>query len=103
VKTSTAGPREVLELKVQECHHQRENVNTGPPGGAGVEGPGAPTTNVKTSTAGPREVPELKIRERSACGARPSGRAVNGCKNLGINAQIVVRTHFTLTQVGYFY
>jgi hypothetical protein len=27
--------------------------------------------------AGPREVPELKIRERSAYGARLSGRAVN--------------------------
>jgi hypothetical protein len=52
---------------------------------------------------GPREVPELEIRERSAYGARPSGRAVNGCRNLGTNDQRVVRTHFTLTQVGHFY
>jgi hypothetical protein len=52
---------------------------------------------------GPREVPELEIRERSACGAHPSGRAMIGCRNLGINAQRVVRTHFTLTQVGHFY
>jgi hypothetical protein len=29
---------------------------------------------------GPREVPELEIRERSAYGARPSGRAVNGAE-----------------------
>jgi hypothetical protein len=52
---------------------------------------------------GPQEVPELEIRERSACGARPSGRTVNGCRNLGTNAQRVVRTHFILTQVGHFY
>jgi hypothetical protein len=48
-------------------------------------------------------VSELEIQERSACGARPLGRAVNGCRNLGINAQKVVRTHFTLTQVEHFY
>jgi hypothetical protein len=51
----------------------------------------------------PQEVPELEIRERSAYGARPSGRAVNGCRNVGTNAQKVVRTYFTLTQVGHFY
>jgi hypothetical protein len=62
-----------------------------------------PTINVKMSTTGPREVPELEIREHSACRARPSDRAVNGCRNLGLNAQRVVRTHFTLTQVGHFY
>jgi hypothetical protein len=45
------------------------------------------TINVKTSTMGPREVPELEILERSACGARPSGRAVNGCKNLETNVK----------------
>jgi hypothetical protein len=47
-------------------------------------------------------MPELEIKERSAYGARPSGRAVNGCRNLGTNAQIVVRTYFTLTQVEHF-
>jgi hypothetical protein len=57
---------------------------------------------MKTSTTGPREVTELEIRERSACGARPSGKAVNGCRNLGTNARTVVRTHFTLTQLGHF-
>jgi hypothetical protein len=46
---------------------------------------------------------KLEIQECSTCGARPSGRAVNGCRNLGTNSQIVVRTHFTLTQVGHFY
>jgi hypothetical protein len=50
----------------------------------------------------PLGVPELEIRERGTFGARPSGRAVNGCKNLGTNAERVVGTHFTLTQVGYF-
>jgi hypothetical protein len=86
----------------RRTHHQRENVVGGPPGGAGVEGLGAPTIDVKTSTAGPWEVPELEIRERSACRARPSGMAVNACRNLGTNTQRIVRTHFTLTQVGHF-
>jgi hypothetical protein len=80
----------------ESAHHQHENIDR-------ANGPGAPPINVKTSTAGPREVSELKIRELSACGAHPSGRAVNGCRNLGANAQRVVRTHFTLTQVGHFY
>jgi hypothetical protein len=100
-------PRSVILIFLldsrRRAHHQCENVDGGPPGGAGVEGPGAPTINVKTSTTGPREVPELEIRESSACGARPSGKAVNACKNLGTNAHRVVRTHFTLTQVGHFY
>jgi hypothetical protein len=47
----------------RRVHHQRENVNGGSPGGAGVEGLGAHTINVKTSTAGPREVPKLKAWE----------------------------------------
>jgi hypothetical protein len=54
------------------------------------------------SMAGPREVPELEIRERSAFKVHPSGRAMNGCRNLGINAQRVVRIYFTLTQVVHF-
>jgi hypothetical protein len=83
--TQQGGPWEVPELKVRE------------------HPPSTSTINVKMSTAGPREVPELKVRECNACGARPSGRAVNCCKNLGTNAQRVVRTHFTLTQVGHFY
>jgi hypothetical protein len=48
------------------------------------------------------EVPGLEIRERSACGARPLGMAVNGCRNLCTNNQRVVRIYFTLTQVGHF-
>jgi hypothetical protein len=48
-------------------------------------------------------VPELETREHSTCGSRPSGSAVNGSRNLGTNAQRVVRTYFTLTQVGHFY
>jgi hypothetical protein len=84
-------------------HHQRENIDGGPPGGARAEGPGAPTINMKTMMAGPWAVPELEIWERSTCVARPLGRAVNGCRNLGTNAQRVVRTYFTLTQVGHFH
>jgi hypothetical protein len=45
----------------------------------------------------------LEIQEHSSCGAHPSGMAVNGCRNIGINDQIVVRTIFTLTQLGHFY
>jgi hypothetical protein len=44
MKTSTAGPQKVSELKVRE----------------------RATTNVKTSTTDPREVPELKVWERPA-------------------------------------
>jgi hypothetical protein len=40
---------------------------------------------------GPREVTKLEIQERNAFGARPSGRAVNGCRNLGTNPQRVAR------------
>jgi hypothetical protein len=51
---------------------------------------------------GPLEVPELEIRERSTFKAHPSSSVVNGCRNLGINTQRVVRTHFTLTQGEHF-
>jgi hypothetical protein len=37
----------------RRAHHQCENVDDGPPGGGGAEGPGAPTSNVKMSMAGP--------------------------------------------------
>jgi hypothetical protein len=63
VKTSTAGPREVPELKARERPPPTWKRRRWAPGGAEAEGPGAPTINVKTSTAGPREVPELEIRE----------------------------------------
>jgi hypothetical protein len=62
-----------------------------------------PPSMLRNIDGGPLEVSVLKIRERSAYRAHPSGRAVNGCRKLGSNAQRVVRTHFTLTQVGYFY
>jgi hypothetical protein len=51
---------------------------------------------------GPREVPELEIQERSTFQVRPLGRVMNSCRNLGTNAQRVIRTYFTLTQVGHF-
>jgi hypothetical protein len=63
-RQSTTGLPEVPELKVRERHDQRENIDSGHPGGVGAEGPGAPTINVKKSTAGPWKVPELKVRER---------------------------------------
>jgi hypothetical protein len=66
-----------------------------------MAGPALPP-KLKTSMADPREVPELENRERNAFGACPSVSAVNGCRNVGTNAQRVVRTHFTLIQVGHF-
>jgi hypothetical protein len=75
----------------------------GPLRGAGSKVRQLPPPKLKMSMAGPREVPELEIWERNAFGARPSGRVVNGCRNLGTNAQRIVRTHFTLTQFGHFY
>jgi hypothetical protein len=47
-------------------------------------------------------VPELEIREHNFFKVRPSGKVVNGYINLGTNAQRVVRTHFTLIQIGHF-
>jgi hypothetical protein len=75
---------------------------TGPLGGATGKVWQWPPPKLKMSMAGPREVPELEIRERSAFKVHPSGRAMNGCRNLGINAQRVVRIYFTLTQVVHF-
>jgi hypothetical protein len=96
------GPREVPELEVRERPPSMlRNIDSGPLGGAGAGGSevrdvdGGPhggaggkvrqrlPPKLKTSTEGLREVPELEIRERSAFGARSSGRAVNGCRNLG--------------------
>jgi hypothetical protein len=61
-------PRSVILIFLlgsrRRAHHQRENIDDGPPGGVGVEGLGVPTINMKTLTMGPREVPELKVRER---------------------------------------
>jgi hypothetical protein len=58
-----SAPRSVILIFLlgsqRRAHHQRENVDGGPPGGAGVEGLGAPTIDVKTSTAGLQEVPKL--------------------------------------------
>jgi hypothetical protein len=55
----------VPELEVRERPPSTlRNIDGGPPGGIGAEGPRAPTINVKTSMTGPREVPALKVRER---------------------------------------
>jgi hypothetical protein len=120
-----AGPLGVLPACSAAATTEVENVDGGPPGGAGgkvrqrpppklktsitdpLGGAGNkvqqwPPPKLKTSMVGPLGVPELDIRERSAFEARPTGRAVNGCRNLGTNAQKVVRTYFTLTQVGHF-
>jgi hypothetical protein len=69
-----AGPREVPELKILER---------------------SPST-LRTSMVGPQEVPELVNWEHSAFRARPSGRAVNGCRILGTNAQRVCLRHVAL-------
>jgi hypothetical protein len=95
------GPREVTELEIRERPPSmlRNTLTSGSQEGAGacISGSGhhRPSSRI-------HEVPELEIRECSAYGARPSDKAVNGCRNLGTNAQRVVRTHFTLTQVGHF-
>jgi hypothetical protein len=75
-----AGPWEVPELEIRERPPSMlRNVYGGPPGGAEAGDSGA-----------------------QAFEARPSGRAVNDCRNIGTDAQRVVRTYFTLTKVGYF-
>jgi hypothetical protein len=48
-----------------------------------VVDPAVATSEVEDVDGGPREVTKLEIRVRSAFGARPSGKAVNGCRNLG--------------------
>jgi hypothetical protein len=55
----------------------------GPLGGAGSKVPQRPPPKLKTPMAGPLDVSELEIWERSAFRACPSGRAVNGCRILG--------------------
>jgi hypothetical protein len=61
-----------------------EDVDGGPPGGACSKVRQRPPLKLKMSMVGSREVPELEIWECSAFGARPSGRVVNGCRNLGL-------------------
>jgi hypothetical protein len=73
------GPLGVLEARTGNDHPEVEDVDGGALG-----------------------VLELEIRECGTFRARPSGRVVNGCRNLGTNVERVVRTHFTLTQFGYF-
>jgi hypothetical protein len=60
-----------------------EDVDGVPPEGAGSKVRQRPPPKLKTSMAGPLGVLELKIWEHSTFGARPSDRAVNGCRNLG--------------------
>jgi hypothetical protein len=60
-----------------------EDVDGGPPGGAGGKVRQWPPPKLNTFMTGPREVLELEIWERNAFGAHPSGRTVNGCRNLG--------------------
>jgi hypothetical protein len=93
------GPLEVISAGPSAATIKVEDVDDGPAGGAADRS----DSGHHRSPSGIYEVPELKVQERSACGARSSGRAVNDCRNLGTNAQRVVRTHFTLTQVGYFF
>jgi hypothetical protein len=72
------GPREVPELEVQKL----ETLMAGPLG-CWRQVRQRPPPKLKTSMAGPLGVSELKIWEHSTFGARPSDRAVNGCRNLG--------------------
>jgi hypothetical protein len=102
LKTSMAAPWGCWRQGPAAATTEVENIDNGPPGGCWQQGPAVATTEVEDIDGGPLGVPELDIRERSAFEARPTGRAVNGCRNLGTNAQKVVRTYFTLTQVGHF-
>ncbi len=93
-----AAPCGVLVAGLTAATSEVEDVNGGPPEGCWRQGPATVTTEVedvdggppggasgkvwqrlppklKTSMAGPREVLELEIQERSAFGARPSGKA----------------------------
>jgi hypothetical protein len=96
-----AAPQEVAELVIWERPPSMlRNVDGGSLGGVGAKDPKAPTINaMKRRQQAPWEVPELASgsRARNAYGACPSDRVVNGCRNLDINAQRVVRTNFTLT------
>jgi hypothetical protein len=85
------------------AHHQHENIDDGPPGSAGAEGPGARHHQCENVDGRPLGGARAEDPRAQRLGARPSGRAVNGCRNLGANAQRVVRIYFTLTQVGHFY
>jgi hypothetical protein len=60
-----------------------EDVDGGAPRGAGGKVRQRPSLKLKTSMVGLREVSELEIWDCSAFGACPSGKAVNGCRNLG--------------------
>jgi hypothetical protein len=100
LKTSMVGPRGVLVGRSDSGHHRSCRRRWRAPWGCWWQGPAATTTKDEDIDGGPQEVRELEIREHSAFGARPSGRAVNGCRNLRINAQRVVRTHFALLRLG---
>jgi hypothetical protein len=54
-------------------------------GGGGADGKvrQRPPLKLKMSMMGPLGVPELEIWDRSTFRACPSGRTVNGCRNLG--------------------
>jgi hypothetical protein len=69
---STAGPREVPEMKVQERPPLTlRSIDDGPPGGAGAEGLGASTINAK-KRRGRRRVP-------GRCRSWRSGSAHHQC------------------------
>jgi hypothetical protein len=95
----------VLAVGLAAATTEVEDIDGGPTWGCSRQVQQQPPLKLKMSMADPQdvlEVPELMIREHSACGAHPLGKAVNDCRNLGTNAQRVVRTYFTLTQVGHF-
>jgi hypothetical protein len=100
VEDVDGGPLGVLVGRSDSGHHRSCRRRWRAPWGCWRQGPAATTTKDEDIDGGPQEVRELEIREHSAFGARPSGRVVNGCRNLRINAQRVVRTHFALLRLG---
>jgi hypothetical protein len=79
LKTSMAGPLGVLELEVRQHPPPKEDVDGGPPGGARAGDPGAQRLQ-----------------------SPPLGQGGEWLQKPRTNTQIVVRTYFTLTQVGHF-
>jgi hypothetical protein len=90
-----------LELRERPPSTLR-NIDGGPPGGVGAGGPEHPPSTLRNIDGGPLGGARARGPGAQRLWSLPSGRAMNGCRNLGTNAQRVVRTHFTLTQVGHF-
>jgi hypothetical protein len=80
-----------------------EDVDGGPSGGCWRQGPTAATTEVEDVDGGPPGGAEAGDPGAQHLRSPPLGQGGEWLQKPRINAQRVVRTHFTLTQVGHFY